>query len=607
MNKRTFLRRLAALPFLHLLLRHLPASMQAAVLGSSTRRVRPSDRTWPTAESWDKLNQDVGGRLMKVPSPFAACESAADSAACQEVLKNLQNPYYVGDQPGATQTTGWVDAWSSAPSAYAVAASNTADVVAAVNFARQNNLRLVVKGGGHSYQGTSNAADSLLIWTRAMSNIIMHDAFVGRGCEGSQVQQPAVTIEAGAMWMDAYNVVTTMNGRYVQGGGCLTVGVIGLIQGGGFGSFSKNYGMAAAGLLEAEIVTADGEVRIANACTNPDLFWAIKGGGGGSFGVVTRVTLRTLELPAFIGVVNATIKVPSDTAFRRLISQFISFYHDSLFNPHWGETVAFRQDNTLAVTMLFQGLDKQQAENVWQPFLEWVAGSPLEFSLAAAPTIVSLPARKHWDAEFLRKNLPGLVFADQRSGAPETHVWWASNQGEVGKFWHGYESLWLPASLLEKEQQQSLADAIFGSSRHWTVALHFNKGLAGAPTDAVAAAKDTAMNPAVVDAFALAIIGGGGPPAYPGIPGHEPDLAVARKHAAKIASSMAELRKIAPDAGSYVAESNFFQQSWQQSFWGTNYPRLRAVKATYDPAGLFFVHHGVGSEEWSADGFTRSS
>ncbi len=581
--------------------------MQAAVLGSSARRVRPSDPTWPTAESWDKLNQDVGGRLMKVSSPFAACESAADSAACQEVLKNLQNPYYIGDQLGATQTTGWVDAWISAPSAYAVAASNTADVVAAVNFARQNNLRLVIKGGGHSYQGTSNAADSLLIWTRAMNNIVMHDAFVGQGCANSQGPQPAVTIEAGAMWIDAYKVVTTMNGRYVQGGGCLTVGVTGLIQGGGFGSFSKNYGMAAAGLLEAEIVTADGEVRIANACTNPDLFWAIKGGGGGSFGVVTRVTLRTLELPAFIGIVGATIKATSDAAFRRLISQFISFYHDSLFNPHWGETVAFRQDNTLAITMLFQGLDKQHAENVWQPFLDWVTGSPLEFTLAAARTIASLPARKHWDAEFLRKNLPGLVFVDQRPGAPETHVWWASNQGEVGKFWHGYESVWLPASLLEKEQQQSLADAVFASSRHWTVALHFNKGLAGAPTDAVAAAKDTAMNPAVLDAFALAIIGGGGPPAYPGIPGHEPDLAVARKHAAEIAASMAELRKIAPDAGSYVAESNFFQQSWQQSFWGTNYPKLHAVKAKYDPAGLFFVHHGVGSEEWSADGFTRSA
>jgi hypothetical protein len=54
-----------------------------------------------------------------------------------------------------------------------------------------------------------------------------------------------------------------------------------------------------------------------------------------------------------------------------------------------------------------------------------------------------------------------------------------------------------------------------------------------------------------------------------------------------------------------VSESNYFEKQWQQSFWGTNHRRLAAAKAKYDPQGLFFVHHGVGSEQWSADGFTR--
>ena len=606
MDRRSFFRRLRAIPLLNVLWRHLATPTRAAVTSASspTRRVRPSDSSRPTAASWEKLKQDVGGHLFKVESPLASCESASDSASCQEIIKNLENPYYIGDQAGATQS-GWVDGWSSAPSAYAVAVRNTADIVAAVNFARENKLRLVVKGGGHSYQGTSNAADSLLIWTRAMNNITIHDEFVGQGCAGSQTPQPAVTVEAGAMWIDAYNAVTTTAGRYVQDGGCATVGVAGLIQSGGFGSFSKNYGMAAAGLLEAEIVTADGAVRIANASTNPDLFWAIKGGGGGSLGVVTKVTLRTRELPAFFGGVFATIKAASDTAFRRLIGQFISFYNDGLFNAHWGESVTFRPDNTLAITMVFQGLDQQQAESVWQPFLDWVAASPLDLTITAAPRIQGIPARHLWDAEYLRKNAPNMVFADHRTDAPETHFWWAGNQGEVGIFWHGYKSVWLPASLLKKDHQKRLADALFASSRHWKVELHFNKGLAGAPAEVVAAAKDTAMNPAVLTAFALAIIAGGGPPAYPGVPGHEPDLTLARTHAGEIDKSMEELRKIVPDAGSYVSESDFFERSWQRSFWGPNYPRLRAIKAKYDPEGVFFVHHGVGSEEWSADGFTR--
>jgi FAD/FMN-containing dehydrogenase len=605
MNRRSLLQCAAAALTLSPI---VPVPLQAASNTSAktaTRRVRPSDPSWPDAASWERLKEEVGGQLIKVISPLAACDAASDSAACQKIIQDLKNPYFIGDQPGGTQSSGWVDAWDAAPSVYAVAARSTADVVAAVNFARENNLRLVIKGGGHSYLGTSNAADSLLIWTRAMNGILLHDAFIGEGCVASEAPQPAVTIEAGAMWIDAYDAVTTKAGRYVQGGGCATVGVAGLIQSGGFGSFSKNYGMAAASLLEAEIVTADGAVRKANACTNPDLFWAIKGGGGGSFGVVTKLTLKTHELPALFGGAILTVNATSDAAFRRLIGQFVNLYSDSLFNSHWGESVTLRPNNSLAITMVSQGLDKQQAETVWQPFLDWLSGSPQDFTLASAPIIGSIPARNWWDAEFRRKNLPNTVHSDDRPGAPETHMWWVGNQNEVGIFWHGYQSAWLPAALLQKDQQQRLSDALFAASRHWIVHVQFNKGLAGAPPEAIAAARDTAMNPAVVDACALVIIAGGRPGTHPSIPGYTPDLVVARQNAGKIDKSMNELRKLVPDPGSYVSESNFFEKSWQQSYWGANYPRLRAVKAKYDPTGLFFVHHGVGSEEWSPDGFTR--
>ena len=187
----------------------------------------------------------------------------------------------------------------SKPSVYVVAASNADHIGAAVNFARKNDLRLVVKGGGHSYQGTSNAADSLLVWTRRLHDITLHETFVPQGCKGWYAPQRAVTLGSGAIWMQAYDAVTTKGGGYVQGGGCTTVGVAGLVQSGGFGSFSKHSGTAAAGLLKTTDVTADGKVLVANACTNPDLFWALKGGGGGTFGTVSKVTLRVQELPEF--------------------------------------------------------------------------------------------------------------------------------------------------------------------------------------------------------------------------------------------------------------------------------------------------------------------
>jgi Berberine and berberine like len=354
-----------------------------------------------------------------------------------------------------------------------------------------------------------------------------------------------------------------------------------------------------------EIVTADGMVRTANACTNADLFWAIKGGGGGSFGVVTKVTLRTRELPEFFGGVFVSIKAASDEAFRKLIGRFVEFYSDALFNRNWGEQARLQPDNALEIFMLFQGLDQEQADGVWRPFLDQLAESPRDFTILSAPKIVAVPARSFWDPEYLRKNLPGMVIADSRPRAPAGNLFWAGNLAETGQFLHGYESVWLPASLLRKDRQKRLADALFTASRHWRFSLHFNKGLGGAPAEEVAAAKDTAMNPAVLDAFALVISSSAGPPAYPGVAGHNPDANLARDQAGKIANAIDELRQLAPHPGSYVSEGNFFDRDWRRSFWGPNYPRLAAVKRKYDPSGLFIVHHGVGSEDWSDDGFTR--
>ena len=296
----------------------------SAATKSSFRRIRPGDPSWPSSAKWEKLNEQLGGNLIPVQFPLAACADAPDATRCANVLKNLDNPFYIGDQPGLTQTLGWANAWITKPSVYAVAARNAEDIAAAVNFARENRLRLVVKGGGHSYQGTSNAADSLLVWTRHMNEVTMHDAFVPQRCAGKLAPQPAVTLGAGVIWLHAYDAVTTKAGQYVQGGGCTTVGVAGLIQSGGFGSFSKHYGLAAAGLLEAEVVTADGKIRIANACMNPDLFWALKGGGGGSFGASSKVTLRVRELPEFLGGAMFTVKATSDDVFRRLLHQFFA-------------------------------------------------------------------------------------------------------------------------------------------------------------------------------------------------------------------------------------------------------------------------------------------
>jgi FAD/FMN-containing dehydrogenase len=604
MKRRNLLRTFATLPFLSGSLAALFGLTKdaKAVTPRTKQRMRPGDPGWPSAAEWNRLKAAVGGHLLKPESPFTSCSAASPNEACAEALRHVQNPYFLGDSAALTQSSGWLDAWTSQPSVYAVAAQNTADIVAAVNFARKYNLRLVVKGGGHSYQGTSNAADSLLIWTRQMNRVTLHDAFLGQGCEGKQSPQPAVSVGSGAMWRDAYTAVTTQAGRYVQGGGCQTVGVAGLVQGGGFGSWSKRYGTAAGGLLEAEVVTADGEVRIANPCRNPDLFWAIKGGGGGTFGVLTRLTLRTRELPEFFGAVLARIQPASEAAYRALIAKALDFYRTDLMNPHWGEKMIFGHDFNVA--MLFQGITREQAQATWAPFFEWVRARS-EYSFINEPNVLSVPARQFWSPQYMTQHLPSAVLLDDRPSALPNRAYWTENREEAGVFWHGYKTAWLTATLLEPAQLPALVEAVLSVTRHWGVAFHYNKGLAGAPAEEIAAARDTATNPAVLDAFTCAFIAGGGPPAFVGLPGGGPDLGQARDHASGIGKAMDELLKVAPGAGAYVSESDYFQADWQKAFWGANYPRLAAIKRKYDPDGLFFVHHGVGSEDWSGDGFTR--
>ena len=598
--RRRLLRALAVLA----LLPAAPRDGLASALAARTSRVRPGDPAWPAPERWRELGRKLGDALVAVRSPLQACAAAREAGACGALFESLRNPYFIGDEVALTQTLGWIDAWTSRPSAYAVAARDAQDVAAAVSFAREHNLRLVVKGGGHSYQGTSSAPDSLLVWTRRMNSIVLHDAFVPAGCEGRVAPVRAVTLGAGAVWSHAYDAVTTRGGGYVQGGGCMTVGVAGLVSSGGFGSFSKAFGLAAASLLEAEVVTADGAVRTCSACAEPDLFWALKGGGGGSFGVITRLTLKVHALPETFGAVNFTVHARSQPAYRSLVARAVDFYASSLMNPHWGEQMRLR-GRTLQVAMVFQGLTRAEAAGVWQPFLDALDAAAGDYRIDFSPLkVVATPARTFF-APTLLKRMLGFIRRDDRPGAPDTNVFWPGDQAQAGQVLHGYGSTWLPAALLEPGRRPALVDALVAAAGHWGIGLHFNKGLAGAPPEALAAARDTAIHPAALDAFALAISAAGEPPAYPGVPGHEPDLALGRRQRRAVAQAMAELRRLVPDPGSYVSESDFFEPDWRRAHWGANYARLATIKRAVDPGDLFIVHHGVGSERWSEDGFDR--
>ena len=240
-----------------------------------------------------------------------------------------------------------------------------------------------------------------------MNSITLQDEFIGAGCEGEHEPEKAVTVGGGAIWGPVYDTVTTKeplrSRRRMSDRGRRGPDTEWWLR-----KFSKAYGMAAASLLEAEIVTADGAVRSRQRLHESGPVLGNQGRWWWSLGVVTRLTLRTHSLPE---TAATTIKATSDAAFRRLILQIVSFYSENLLNPHWGEQIVFRPGNVLAIAMVFQGLDQQRAEIIWRPFFDWLAASPGLQHRAAKD--LSRAGWHFWDPGFLRK-LPDLVIADDR-------------------------------------------------------------------------------------------------------------------------------------------------------------------------------------------------
>ena len=164
--------------------------------------------------------------------------------------------------------------------------ADEADVATAVRFARANDVRLVPRSGGHSYAGYSSGDAVLQLDLRGLDTIEV------------DTEAATATVGPGTLLIDAYATLFDA-GVCVPGGSCPTVGVAGLALGGGVGFLGRAFGTLSDNLVALTMVTVDGEVVTADDATNPDLLWASRGGGGGNFGVVTELVLRTHPVGAW--------------------------------------------------------------------------------------------------------------------------------------------------------------------------------------------------------------------------------------------------------------------------------------------------------------------
>jgi FAD/FMN-containing dehydrogenase len=155
---------------------------------------------------------------------------------------------------------------------------NAGDVIAAVNFARENGIDLAIRGGGHGVPGFGTCDDGVVVDLSRMKGVRVDPA------------KRTAQAEGGATWGD-FNAATHAFGLATTGGIISTTGVSGLTLGGGIGYLARGLGLSCDNLISADVVTADGRFLVANENVNPDLFWALRGGGG-NFGVVTSLEFK---------------------------------------------------------------------------------------------------------------------------------------------------------------------------------------------------------------------------------------------------------------------------------------------------------------------------
>jgi FAD/FMN-containing dehydrogenase len=204
---------------------------------------------------------------------IAGERSTLSDEAIDELRATMRGPVLTGDDPGYDGVRKIWNGMHDKRPALIARCTGTADIVAAVNFARERGVRLAVRGGGHNVAGTASIDDGLMI-----DLSLLHGVHI-------DPHRRTARVEPGARWGD-FDREAQLFGLATTGGEVSTTGVAGFTLGGGMGTLQRKHGLACDNLISAQVVTAGGDVITASEADNPDLFWAIRGGGG-NFGVVS--------------------------------------------------------------------------------------------------------------------------------------------------------------------------------------------------------------------------------------------------------------------------------------------------------------------------------
>lgn len=342
----------------------------------------------------------------------------------------------------------------------------------------------------------------------------------------------------------------------------------GYIQGGGHSPLSSIYGMAADQALGFEIVTPTGEFLSANSTSNPDLFWALRGGGGGTFGVVTSVAVK---------------------AFKDMPVTAVSWLLDS---------ATIGKDKFWAASQAFVDRASSNADNGTYSYLIMAPsanGKDYTFIMQAflAPNKTAKETTAILSPYFSRLTALNIPFSPNMTEYKGFYPAWQAHfpleaQSDVQT---AYGSRLFPRSNFDSETGRNITFNVLRQTLEAGQSIiAFNLG----PTLARGGNPDNAVNPAWRNAVLHAIAG-----RRWDVKASVADILAARKSFTN--GTMQKWRDVTPGSGSYLNEADRLEPNWQQSFWGDKYARLLQIKKEWDPKDVFWAVNAVGSEGWTVE------
>ncbi|ERF75988.1 hypothetical protein EPUS_01354 [Endocarpon pusillum Z07020] len=558
---------------------------------SKSCRNLAGDEDWPSSAEWAQLNDTVHGRLIATKPLAQSCHvPTLDATECANVKADWTWPdlQYVQDDwlwrlssflikfnnsfkdPASIMNPYWLNnscsPFTSETSActlgnivdYTINVTSAKDVAAGIDFAQKKNIRLVIKNTGHDFLGRSTGKGALGLWTHNLKDISFSDynssTYTGR----------AVRMGAGVQAFEAYEAAD-VEGVRIMGGSCPTVGLSGgYTQGAGHGPLNGAYGLAADNTLEWEVVTAEGEHLVATPEQHSDLYWALSGGGGGTYAVVLSLTTKAHpDSP----VAGATMQfnssdIPPDT------------YWDAVHTFHEGVESLVESPGMHAVWTLTN-------TSFFLNFVTWPDHTAEDVEALLEPF------RKH-----LKSN--NIPYHNEHTYHPSFYSHYSHFTPALP--YGAYQiSLLLGGRLIPLSTVENNNAGLTAALRNITQGNRWVlNGLSSNLTHARVGNKpeSNAVLPAWRDSIFFFNVVREWDPNAPVAEGVASENELTRE-------IVPQLERITPGSGTYINEGDFNLPTWKEDYFGANYDKLLAVKKKYDPMDLFYAIASVGSDAWT--------